>query len=184
MVLAPHRLKISVSLRKTLRRILRDPDWEIRVDDDFVAVMQACAMTPRDGQLGTWITDDIVAAYGSLHRLGLAHSVETWYRGERVGGLYGVALGRMFYGESMFAHRTDASKIALAALCGFLERHGVTMIDCQQETDHLASLGAEPIPREQFIAHVRQTAAEANISPWRFDKSELTRWTSQASTEL
>lgn len=176
MVLAPQSLKISLSFRKTLRRVLRDPDWEIRVDYDFEAVMRACAMTPRDGQLGTWITDDIVAAYSALHRNGLAHSVETWYRGQRVGGLYGVALGRMFYGESMFAHRTDASKIALAALCGFLESHGVTMIDCQQETDHLASLGAEAIPRADFVAHVRTAASQPTIDPWRFDKSALARW--------
>ncbi len=176
MVLAPQSLKISLSFRKTLRRVLRDPDWEIRVDHDFEAVMRACAMTPRDGQLGTWITDEIVAAYSALHRNGLAHSVETWYRGQRVGGLYGVALGRMFYGESMFAHRTDASKIALAALCGFLAFHGVTMIDCQQETDHLASLGAEPIPRADFVAHVRTAASQPAIDPWRFDKSALARW--------
>lgn len=176
MVLAPQSLKISLSFRKTLRRVLRDPDWEIRVDHDFEAVMRACAMTPRDGQLGTWITDEIVAAYSALHRNGLAHSVETWYRGHRVGGLYGVALGRMFYGESMFAHRTDASKIALAALCGFLAFHGVTMIDCQQETDHLASLGAEPIPRADFVAHVRTAASQPAIDPWRFDKSALARW--------
>ena len=103
--------------------------------------------------------------------------MEAWYQGERVGGLYGVALGRMFYGESMFAHRTDASKIALAALCGFLDSHGVTMIDCQQETDHLASLGAAPIPRSTFIAHVRAAAGAGAIEPWRFDKRELARWT-------
>ncbi|MFJ4294052.1 leucyl/phenylalanyl-tRNA--protein transferase [Cupriavidus sp. NPDC089707] len=176
MVLAPHALRVSATLRKTLRRVLRDADWEIRVDDDFLAVMRACAMTPRDGQDGTWITNDIIAAYGSLHRNGLAHSVESWYRGERVGGLYGVALGRMFFGESMFAHRTDASKIALAALCAFLGNHGVAMIDCQQETDHLASLGARPIPRAQFVAHVRAAAAQPAIHPWRFDKSVLECW--------
>lgn len=176
MVLAPEALRISVTLRKTLRRVLRDDDWEIRVDDDFLAVMRACAMTPRDGQLGTWITDEIVAAYGALHRNGLAHSVEAWYRGERVGGLYGVALGRMFYGESMFAHRTDASKIALAALCAFLIGHGVNMIDCQQETDHLASLGAKPVTRADFLAHVRVATSQQDITPWRFDKTALEHW--------
>ncbi|WP_439685243.1 leucyl/phenylalanyl-tRNA--protein transferase [Cupriavidus oxalaticus] len=176
MVLAPHALRVSVTLRKTLRRVLRDADWEIRVDDDFLAVMRACAITPRDGQDGTWITDEIIAAYGTLHRNGMAHSVESWYRGERVGGLYGVAMGRMFFGESMFAHRTDASKIALAALCAFLGNHGVAMIDCQQETDHLASLGASPIPRAEFVAHVRAAAVQPAIHPWRFDKSVLERW--------
>ncbi|WP_407936029.1 leucyl/phenylalanyl-tRNA--protein transferase, partial [Cupriavidus plantarum] len=103
-------------------------------------------------------------------------SVETWYEGQRVGGLYGVALGRMFYGESMFAHRTDASKIALAALCAFLVGHGVTLIDCQQETDHLASLGASPIARADFLAHVRAAAAQPEIADWRFDKSVLNHW--------
>lgn len=183
MVLAPPALRVSVNLRKTLRRVLRDADWEIRVDDDFLAVMRACATTPRDGQDGTWITDDIIAAYGTLHGNGMAHSVESWYRGERVGGLYGVALGRMFFGESMFAHRTDASKIALAALCAFLGNHGVAMIDCQQETDHLASLGAHPIPRAQFVSHVRAATAQPAISPWRFDKSVLERWAAPSRPE-
>ncbi len=183
MVLPPPALRVSLNLRKTLRRVLRDADWEIRVDDDFLAVMRACATTPRDGQDGTWITDDIIAAYGTLHRNGMAHSVESWYRGERVGGLYGVALGRMFFGESMFAHRTDASKIALAALCAFLGNHGVAMIDCQQETDHLASLGAHPIPRARFVSHVRAATAQPAISPWRFDKSVLERWAAPSRPE-
>ncbi|WP_354684904.1 leucyl/phenylalanyl-tRNA--protein transferase [Cupriavidus necator] len=182
MVLAPPALRVSVTLRKTLRRVLRDADWEVRVDENFQAVMRACATTPRDGQDGTWITDDIIAAYGTLHRNGMAHSVESWYRGERVGGLYGVALGRMFFGESMFAHRTDASKIALAALCAFLGNHGVAMIDCQQETDHLASLGARHIPRADFVRHVRMATAQPAISPWRFDKSVLARWAGTPAT--
>jgi len=182
MVLAPQALRISTTFRKTLRRVLRDPDWEIRVDDDFLAVMRACALTPREGQDGTWITQEIITAYGALHGSGMAHSVEAWYRGERVGGLYGVALGRMFYGESMFAHRTDASKIALAALCAFLGNHGVPMIDCQQETDHLASLGARPISRAEFLAHVRTASAQPAITPWRFDKSVLERWAATPAT--
>ncbi|AOY93715.1 leucyl/phenylalanyl-tRNA--protein transferase [Cupriavidus sp. USMAA2-4] len=182
MVLVPQAFKISATFRKTLRRVLREPEWEIRVDDDFIAVMHACANTWREGQQGTWITPDIVAAYGGLHRQGLAHSVETWYRGERVGGLYGVAIGRMFYGESMFAHRTDASKIALAALCAFLGKHGVAMIDCQQETDHLASLGARPISRADFVAHVRGATQLPAIVPWDFDKSVLARWTQAAES--
>jgi len=181
MVLAPAALKISATFRKTLKRVLRDPDWEIRVDHDFRAVMRACARTRRDGQHGTWITRDIVVAYGALHDNGLAHSVETWYRGEPVGGLYGVALGRMFYGESMFAWRTDASKIALAALCAFVASHGVAMIDCQQETEHLASLGARPIPRTDFLAHVRQATQQPAIAPWQFDKSVLAHWTQPAA---
>ncbi|ESJ16229.1 leucyl/phenylalanyl-tRNA--protein transferase [Cupriavidus sp. HPC(L)] len=183
MVLDPAALRVSLSLRKTLKRVLRENDWQIRVDDDFASVMRACAETPRAGQHGTWITPEIVEAYGALHARGMAHSVETWYRGERVGGLYGVALGRMFYGESMFARRTDASKIALAALCGFLAGHGVTMIDCQQETEHLASLGARPIPRSEFVAHLRAATAQPQIVPWRFDKTVLEWWTRARDAE-
>lgn len=182
MVLSPEALRVSPSFRKTLRRVLRDADWEIRVDTDFTAVMQACAGASREGQHGTWITEEIVAAYSALHRAGHAHCVETWFQGERVGGLYGVALGRVFYGESMFAQRTDASKIALAALCGFLVAHGVAMIDCQQETDHLASLGAEPIPRQAFLDHVRDATARPDIVPWAFDKSVLSRWTGPSAS--
>ncbi|WP_250534162.1 leucyl/phenylalanyl-tRNA--protein transferase [Caballeronia sp. AZ10_KS36] len=172
MVLVPGEFKVSHSLRKTLKRVLRDDTWEVRVDHDFPAVMRACADTPREGQRGTWITADIVEAYTSLHRAGEAHSIETWRDGVRVGGLYGVSFGRMFFGESMFAHETDASKIALAALVGHLRRHKIEMIDCQQNTSHLASLGGREIPRRAFVAHLRRAVAEAPI-PWRFDKSVL-----------
>jgi leucyl/phenylalanyl-tRNA--protein transferase len=173
MILRPDEFKVSPSLRKTLRRVLREPAWEIRVDADFSAVMRACAQTPRHGQRGTWITADVIDAYTSLHRAGEAHSVETWLDGERVGGLYGVSLGRMFFGESMFASVTDASKIALAALVAHLRRNGVEMIDCQQNTSHLASLGGREIARSAFIAHVRKTVRAEPIS-WRFDKTALT----------
>lgn len=177
MVLKPEAFKVSSTFRKTLRRVETDPDWAIRVDTDFHAVMRACASAYRPGQHGTWITDEIRAAYSALYLQGMAHTVETWYKGERVGGLYGVALGRMFYGESMFTHRTDASKIALAALCAFLCKHDVAMIDCQQETEHLASLGASPIARTEFIDHVRRATALPSIVPWQFDKSVLSHWT-------
>lgn len=172
MVLLPVEFKLSDSLRKTLKRVLREDEWEIRVDHDFASVMRACAQTPRDGQRGTWITAEIVDAYSALHRDGLAHSIETWFEGKRVGGLYGVSFGRMFFGESMFAHRTDASKIALAALVGHLRRHRVTMIDCQQNTSHLTSLGGREITRTAFLSHVRQ-AVEAPPIPWTFDKTAL-----------
>src|SRR6201996_3135025 len=170
MILRPAEFKLSVSLRKTLKRVLREDAWEIRVDHDFAGVMRACAQAPRDGQRGTWITADIVEAYSSLHREGRAHSIETWFEGERVGGLYGVSFGRMFFGESMFAHRTDASKIALAALVGHLRRNQIEMIDCQQNTSHLASLGGREIARRAFVAHLRRATAEPAIG-WRFDKS-------------
>ena len=129
--------------------------------------MHACAGTPRKGQSGTWITSEMQAAYGRLFELGYAHSVEVWLDGELVGGAYGVCIGRMFYGESMFARVSDASKIALAYLVAFLRGHGVTMIDCQQETAHLASLGAAPITRAAFLAHLRDAIRAPAISDWR-----------------
>jgi leucyl/phenylalanyl-tRNA--protein transferase len=172
MVLLPLEFKVSPSLRKTLKRVVRDPRWEIRVDEDFPAVMRRCAQAPRRGQRGTWITAEIIDAYASLHRNGNAHSIETWLDGRRVGGLYGVSLGRMFFGESMFADVSDASKIALAALVGHLRRHEIEMIDCQQNTPHLASLGGREIARTTFVAHVRTAVAAAGI-PWRFDKTAL-----------
>lgn len=148
MVLLPGQFRISRSLRQTLRR----GEYEIRLDTAFEQVIAACAQTPRPGQSGTWIVPEIVRAYTRLHELGLAHSVETWTEGELIGGLYGVGIGGMFYGESMFAHRTDASKLALAHLCAFLADREVEMIDCQMYTPHLASLGAAEIPRAEFMA--------------------------------
>jgi leucyl/phenylalanyl-tRNA---protein transferase len=172
MILRPSEFKVSPSLRKTLKRVIRDDAWEVRVDHDFAAVMRACAQAPRRGQRGTWITADVVDAYTSLHRRGDAHSIETWRDGVRVGGLYGVSFGRMFFGESMFAEATDASKIALAALVAYLQRHKIEMIDCQQNTSHLASLGGREIARKVFVAHVRASVDAPQI-PWRFDKSVL-----------
>ncbi|MEF9996721.1 MAG: leucyl/phenylalanyl-tRNA--protein transferase [Burkholderiaceae bacterium] len=154
MVLPTAAFKRSRSLGKTLARVARGEHGEIWIDRDFEAVMRACA-APRAGQPGTWITEAVIAAYCELHQRGLAHSVETWIDGQLAGGLYGVALGRMFYGESMFARVTDASKIALATLVTVLQREGVPLIDCQQATSHLASLGARPITRRDFSAHLK-----------------------------
>jgi len=146
MVLFVAEFRISRSLRK----VIRQDRFEIRVDTAFRQVMEHCSTTTRPGQLGTWITAELVDAYCALHHLGYGHSVEAW-RGERlVGGLYGVGMGRMFFGESMFARETDASKVALAYLVAMARRAGIPMIDCQQETAHLASLGARPIPRAEF----------------------------------
>jgi len=131
-------------------------------------VIRACSAAPRDGQSGTWIVPPMVEAYGALHRAGHAHSVETWIDGELVGGLYCVAIGRAVFGESMFARRTDASKIALAALVCLCRHHGVQLIDCQQNTAHLASLGASEMPRERFVAHVAR-AREEPAPSWRFE---------------
>lgn len=145
MVLFPEELKISRSLAKTLR----NRRYEVRFDYAFDAVMAACA-APRAGEPGTWISEDMREAYGRLHRLGHAHSVEIWIDTELAGGLYGVALGRVFFGESMFSRTTDASKIALAALVAHLRSSGFGLIDCQMRTRHLESLGAREIPRRQF----------------------------------
>lgn len=170
MVLMTDRFRVSDSLKKTLRKVARsaatDGRWQVRFDTAFEAVMRACAAPRRDGP-GTWISDEIIAGYTGLHKLGYAHSAELWLDGELVGGAYGVAIGRMFYGESMFARVADGSKIALAYLVHFLRGHGVAMIDCQQETAHLASLGAAPIPRARFVTHLRDSIVLPPISDWR-----------------
>jgi leucyl/phenylalanyl-tRNA--protein transferase len=169
MVLQTDAFRISDSLRKTLRRVQRSMEqggrWQVRFDSAFEQVMRACAAPRRDGP-GTWISKDIIAGYTGLHAMGRAHSSELWLDGELVGGAYGVCIGHMFYGESMFARVTDGSKVALAYLVAFLRRHGVTMIDCQQETGHLASLGAAPIARAAFLEHVRRAIHEPEIAEW------------------
>jgi leucyl/phenylalanyl-tRNA--protein transferase len=166
MVLIPGEIRVTRSLDKTLR----NSAYEIRTDNAFEQVMRTCA-EPREGQNGTWIHEEMIAAYCELHRRGYAHSVETWMDGELVGGLYGVALGRMFYGESMFSRRKDASKIALAHLATQLERWDFGMIDCQMNTPHLASLGAREIPRGEFIARLQTLTGQPAIpSPWRFGR--------------
>jgi leucyl/phenylalanyl-tRNA--protein transferase len=163
--------KLSRSLRKTIRHFAATPGCEVRMDHRFEAVMQACAHTPREGQRGTWILPEMIEAYVRLHQAGLAHSVETWMHGELVGGLYLINLGRMVYGESMFSHRTDASKIALAALVAFCRHHHIELIDCQQHTPHLASLGAHTLPRPQFEAHLRKAVEESGPARWSYDSS-------------
>ncbi len=158
MVLFPEELSISRSLAKTLR----NARYEVRLDTAFGDVVKACAGKPRAGQSGTWITPEMLAAYRELHLLGYAHSVETWIGDTLAGGLYGVAIGRAFYGESMFSHARDASKIALAHLCAHLKRRGFGIIDCQMETRHLASLGARPIPRRDFAARLDDLCARGD----------------------
>lgn len=154
-VLFPDRLKIHRSLRKTLRH----PPFEMRVDSDFAGVLEGCA-APRPGQDGTWITEEMREAYLRLHAMGHAHSIECWQDGRLVGGLYGVSLGRVFFGESMFSRVSDASKVALVALCQGILGFVPALIDCQFSTSHLESLGATPIPRADFLAllhlHARQ----------------------------
>jgi leucyl/phenylalanyl-tRNA--protein transferase len=149
MVLFCDELKISRSLAKSLR----NRNYDVTVDACFDEVISSCAK-PRKGEGGTWLGPEMRKAYAELHRLGHAHSVETWQAGRLVGGLYGVALGRMFYGESMFSRETDASKVALVALAGELAARGFPLIDCQQNTPLLASLGAREIPRRQFLRRI------------------------------
>jgi leucyl/phenylalanyl-tRNA---protein transferase len=149
MVLYCEELKIARSLGKSAR----NKGYEVRIDTAFQSVLAGCA-APRAGEAGTWLDEPMRAAYSRLHRAGYAHSFETWRDGELVGGLYGVALGRMFYGESMFSRATDASKVALVALVAELRARSFPMIDCQMRTPLLASLGAREIARRRFLQAV------------------------------
>ncbi len=168
MVLWVAEFKLARSLRKTLARFARSPVCEVRIDSAFEQVIGACASTPRDGQDGTWIVADMVQAYSRWHALGAVHSFETWIDGELVGGLYGVSIGRMFFGESMFSRRTDASKIALAALVCFCREHGIELIDCQQRTGHLASMGGGELPRIAFEAALTERCARPAPTAWTY----------------
>jgi leucyl/phenylalanyl-tRNA--protein transferase len=171
MVLEVDAFRLSRSLRKTLVRFVRTPGCELRIDAAFRDVIEACAGVPRAGQGGTWIVPEMVQAYCDWHAAGAVHSVETWIDGRLVGGLYGVGLGRMFYGESMFALRSDASKIALAALVCFCLEHGVALVDCQQHTAHLASFGAREIRRADFERHLARATQAPAICDWTYHRS-------------
>ena len=172
MVLFPNELKLSRSLARTLK----NADYQIRLDSAFAQVIAACA-EPREAGGGTWISAEMQVAYLRLHDLGYAHSVETWSqeggKSTLTGGLYGIAIGRVFYGESMFSQRSDASKIALAHLCRLLEKRGFTVIDCQMNTSHLASLGAREIPRREFVAGLADWSAEHHVAErWPRDAAQ------------
>ncbi len=170
MVLFPAAFRTPRSLVKRLRR----QNYEIRIDTAFEAVMHACA-APRQHENGTWITPDIIAAYCELHRLGHAHSVETWIDGGLAGGLYGIALGRAFYGESMFTCVPDASKIALAHLVRLLHHHQFGIIDCQMNTAHLARFGAREIPRSTFLLHLAKLVnCPVSAEVWRHHGETVT----------
>lgn len=168
MVLQVEAFRLHRSLRKTLQRFRNQPGCTVRVDSAFSDVIRACAHAPREGQDGTWIVPEMIEAYEALHRAGHAHSVETWVDGKLVGGLYAVNLGGAVFGESMFARQTDASKIALAALVALCRRQGARWIDCQQNTRHLASLGAREMPRSDFLSTVRKAIALPPLD-WRFE---------------
>lgn len=167
MVLFTEEFRLHRSLRKTLAKFVANPACEVRFDSDFDAVINACATSTRPGQSGTWIVPAMVAAYQAFHRAGFAHSVETWIDGRLAGGLYCVGMGRAVFGESMFTNVPDASKIALAALVAWCRHERVAMIDCQQNTRHLASLGAREVARRDFV---QQVTREARKPParWQF----------------
>ena len=163
MVLFPGEFKYSKSLAKTVRA----KKFEVRFDTAFADVIKGCA-EPRTEDGGTWIVNEMQTAYARLHNLGIAHSVESWRDGKLMGGLYGIALGRMFFGESMFARETDASKVALVALVEKLARDGFELIDCQQETKHLARFGARPIARADFVRRLQELInSQSTQSHWR-----------------
>jgi leucyl/phenylalanyl-tRNA---protein transferase len=164
MVLTLKQLKISDSMAKKLRQLRRDNRWQVTTDLAFETVMRQCA-EPRDGQNGTWITDRMIATYSELNQQGFAHSVEIWDQGALIGGLYGICIGRMFYGESMFSRKTDASKTALVCLADYLLKANCPMIDCQQNTAHLASMGGREIKRFSFVAQIQQLITLPQV-PW------------------
>ncbi len=170
MVMFPEEFRLS----RSLRRLLRSGPYTISADRAFPEVMRACASVPRPGQDSTWITDEMLAAYIRLHELGWAHSVEVRAEGELVGGLYGLAIGRMFYGESMFSRQDNASKFAFAYLIRHLRAEGFGMIDCQMYTDHLASLGAREIARAEFLQRMHGLIGDAGRSTWQF--ADRTDW--------
>ncbi len=156
LVLFPEKFKVSKSLQQTIR----SKKFEVKIDYDFKNVIYNCSSSPRTGQAGTWITSEMIEAYCEMHRLGLAHSFETYKNGELVGGLYGISLGKAFFGESMFYRATDASKVALFHLVQFCLNHEIRFIDAQQSTPHMKSLGAEEISRVEFLS-LLNTALES-----------------------
>lgn len=183
MVLMVDQFNIHRSFKKTLAAFVKNSNCEIRMDSDFSAVIRSCALrlptarmrahgtpAPQSAQKGTWILPQMQGVYTQAHAQGLVHCVETWIDQELVGGLYCVALGKAVFGESMFSRRQDASKIALAALVAFCRAHGIVMIDCQQNTAHLASLGAFEIPRDLFLQRIKLSQKEESPH-WRFERA-------------
>ena len=171
MALPVQGFKLHKSLRKTLQRFRLNARCEIRVDDNFPLVMSHCASVPRQGQDGTWIVAEMQAAYAQFHAAGFAHSVETWVDGQLAGGLYFINIGHAVFGESMFALQPDASKIALAALVSMCRLRGVQWVDCQQNTQHLSSLGGQDVPRAQFLEWLASTTGLAQLQ-WQFHPTD------------
>jgi leucyl/phenylalanyl-tRNA---protein transferase len=158
----------NVTLSRSLRKTIRKGAYEIRFDTRFRDVMLSCRTSPRRGQSGTWITPELISGFSRLHESGFAHSVEAYQEGELVGGLYGMSLGEAFFGESMFASRPDASKVAFATLLAHLASWGFGLVDCQVYTDHLARFGAEEMPRSLFLSKLRRALERpTRLGPWR-----------------
>jgi leucyl/phenylalanyl-tRNA--protein transferase len=164
LLLYPEDFKTS----KSFRRVLRNKGFEVRFDTNFEAVITHCGEVPREGQEGTWLTDEMREAYIKIYEMGFAHSVETYYEGELVGGLYGLALGKVFFGESMFSLVSDASKVAFKALSDVLGRRGYDFIDCQMKTDHMIGLGAEVVERDRYLDELNKSVVEpAETGDWQ-----------------
>jgi leucyl/phenylalanyl-tRNA--protein transferase len=160
----------NAHIARSLRKRMRQEPFEVHFDTAFDRTIRACAKKPRPGQRGTWITEDLIRGYERLHRLGYAHSVEAWHRGELVGGLYGVGLGHVFFGESMFADHADASKVAFATLIAHLVKWQFRLVDCQVHTDHLERFGAEAWPRARFLELLRGAVAdEGRVGKWQVE---------------
>ena len=178
MVLRPEQLRVTRSLKQSARRFVRNPAVRLRIDSAFAHVMQQCGAQRADA--GTWITPGMLSAYSALHARGLAHSFELWEGESLRAGLYGVCIGRMFFGESMFTTVADGSKTLLMALCGFCLREGIDLIDCQQQTDYLAQMGAAPIARETFLRHVEESTSLPAVQGWQYDQlmylTDCARW--------
>jgi leucyl/phenylalanyl-tRNA--protein transferase len=169
LLLEPAELHVSRSLARTLRR----GTYRVSADVAFEAVIRRCATRERPGQRGTWITEEMVEAYVRLHRLGFAHSFEAWQGDALAGGLYGVSLGAAFFGESMFADRRDASKVALVRAVHWLRGRGVSLVDCQVRTEHLVSLGAREVPRRAFLQRLRRALEHPPLrGRWTLDPAE------------
>ena len=177
MILKPGNFKCSDSLRKIIRLFCQNTQSQVEIDGDFGAVIRSCATSARKDQDGTWITHEIMDAYTALHEQGNAHSIAVIEDGQLMGGLYCVSFGGMVFGESMFSRKTNASKIALAALSAWCLKNDIEMIDCQQETAHLLSLGAAPMPRRHFLEQLQISVNQTKIKhSWTFDKTILHHW--------
>lgn len=160
MVLFPGQIKVS----KSMRPFFNQKKYVCTFDREFDRVIRQCSEIPREGQSGTWITDEMIEAYNKLHREGLAHSVEVWQEDELVGGLYGVSIGKIFFGESMFSLRPNSSKFALITLARVLFKKGFMLIDCQQETPHMARMGARPIASKDFFEYIKKNLRFAGLN--------------------